>query len=109
MTDQRWAFGINVLGELNVFPHEMPPAGNLTVVDMIERDGVWTVAAADLQRVRELIGTPPERLFRADDGIPGPDAVAELEAMEERISRMIRQRIDQITGEVEDEPSPYRP
>jgi hypothetical protein len=107
--NRRWSFGIDVLGRLNVFPHEMPPAGNLLVVDMVERDGIWTVAAADLERVRELIGTPPDRISHADDGVPGPDAVAELERMGERISGMIRQRIDEITGEDEDEPSPFVP
>ena len=113
MTDhQRWSFGINILGELNVIPHDgMPPAGNLLVVDMIERDGIWTVSAEDLQRVRELIATPPDRIFRADDGVAGPDAVAELERLEERISGMIRRRIDELTrdAEPEHEPSAYRP
>lgn len=105
--EEVWSFAVAHDGELHVIVDgELPPAEN--VVNLrIRRDGALVrIARTDLPQLRQLIGTEVRHVPYAT----GPDVVDELERMLDRVTALVRGRIDEITGDAETEdyepPSP---
>lgn len=95
----KWSFALTETGDLHIIPHEMPAASNLVVVDLIERDGMHVIKAADAAALRELLGTPSIRTVTRH---VGPDAVDELESMLTAITELVERR----QAALREEPSP---
>jgi hypothetical protein len=96
----KWSFALTGDGDLHILPHEMPAAENLVVVDLIERDGMHVIKAADAAALRELLGTP---LIRTVVQHTGPDVADELDDLLAAIQALVDNRTAKLRGE---EPTP---
>lgn len=100
MADNFWTFAISDTGELHVWRGvDMPAAGNVVRVP-VRKDGDFVrIAAADLEPLRQLIGTEVREVV-----VPsGPHAADELEDLLTKIHLIAQRRIDELRGDDDEE------
>jgi hypothetical protein len=93
----KWSFALEPFaGELHIIPDELPPADNLLTVDLVERHGVYVIAADQAKALRELLGTHSiKEVVRH----VCPDAAAELERLVTTIVDIADRRASELRGE----------